>query len=113
MSIFVQSDPQSLSPKKSNVTLSAFNLDQLTLSLPNSRMHKENLAQIEDDLNTTEDGEAGKKTHGASNQTQLTLQCYLFVPLNLIIGCCVKVNQNIVEIHISMRRYRTWERMDS
>ena len=30
-----------------------------------------------DDLDPTEDGEAGEKTHGASDQTQLGFYCHL------------------------------------
>ena len=32
---------------------------------------------VVDDLNATEDGEASEKTHCASNQAQLSLQCHL------------------------------------
>ena len=32
-------------------------------------MHKENLAQIEDDLNTTEDGESSEEAQGASKNS--------------------------------------------
>ena len=49
MSIFVQSDPQSLSPKKSNVTLSAFNLDHCqlnSLQILNEKMQEETEEQV-------------------------------------------------------------------
>ena len=32
---------------------------------------------VVDDLDATEDGEASEKTHCASNQAQLSLQCHL------------------------------------
>ena len=35
-----------------------------------------------DDLDPTEDGEAGEKTHGASNQTQLGFYCHLQINSN-------------------------------
>ena len=47
-----------------------------------------------DDLNTTEDGESGKKPHGASNETQGGLQGHLHVFLNLVVGGSAKVDLN-------------------
>ena len=47
-----------------------------------------------DDLNTTEDGESGKKPHGASNETQGSLQGHLHVFLNLVVGGSAKVDLN-------------------
>ena len=44
-----------------------------------------------DNLNPTEDGEAGEKPHGAADEAELGLQGHLHILLNLIIGGCVKV----------------------
>ena len=48
--------------------------------------------QKEDDLNTTDDGEPSEETHGASNETQLGLCLDLLLSLDVVIGCCVKVD---------------------
>ena len=48
--------------------------------------------QKEDDLNSTDDGEASEESHGASNETQLGLELDLLVPLDLVEGGCVKVD---------------------
>ena len=71
---------------------------------------KKELAKVEEYLDPTEDREARKETHRASNQTKLTFQSYLLVSLNLVICGRVEVNQNVLEIHISMQRPGTWER---
>ena len=47
---------------------------------------------IEDNLDPTEDGEAGEEPHGATNDTKLGLQGHLHVPLYLVIGGCVEVD---------------------
>ena len=47
---------------------------------------------IVDNLNTTEDGESGKKPHGASNKTQGGLQGDLDVLFNLVVGRSTKVD---------------------
>ena len=71
---------------------------------------KKELAKVEEYLDPTEDREARKETHRASNQTKLTFQSYLLVSLNLVICGRVEVNQDVLEIHISMLRPGTWDR---
>ena len=51
----------------------------------------------EDDLNTTDDGEASEEPHGASDETQLGLSLDLLVPLDLIEGGCVEVDLHQLE----------------
>ena len=41
-------------------------------------------------FNPTDEGESGEKSHGASNQAQLTLKLDLLVPHNLVVGGRVK-----------------------
>ena len=50
--------------------------------------------QKEDDLNATDDGEASEESHGASNETQLSLRLDLLVSLNLVKGGPVKSDFN-------------------
>ena len=45
-----------------------------------------------DDLDPTEDGEAGEEPHGAADKAELGLQGHLYIPLYLVIGGRVKVN---------------------
>ena len=47
---------------------------------------------VVDNLNPTEDGEAGEEPHGATDEAELGLQGHLHIPLNLIIGGGVEVN---------------------
>ena len=46
----------------------------------------------EEDLNSTDDGKSSEKSHGASNKTQLGLKLDLFVSLDVVKGCSVKVD---------------------
>ena len=48
--------------------------------------------QKEDDLNSTDDGEASEESHSASNETQLGLSLDLLVSLNVVECGCVKVD---------------------
>ena len=48
--------------------------------------------QKEDDLDSTDDGEASQESHGASNETQLGLQLDLLVSLDVVEGGRVKVD---------------------
>ena len=48
----------------------------------------------EDDLDATDDGKPTKESHGASYETQLTLELDLRVSLNLVEGRCVKEDVN-------------------
>ena len=48
----------------------------------------------EDDLDSTDDGEASEEPHGASNETQLGLHLDLLVSLNVVEGRRVKVDLN-------------------
>ena len=45
-----------------------------------------------DDFHPTDDGEASKKSHGASNETQLGLRLDLLVSLDVVKGGRVKVD---------------------
>ena len=56
-----------------------------------SERHEE-LADVVDDLDPAEDGEAGEESHGATNEAELGLQGYLYVSLYLVIGGRVEVN---------------------
>ena len=53
-----------------------------------------------DNLHCTEDGEAGEESHGAANQTQLSVDCHLHIPLIVVIGPRVKVDLNYLKGHI-------------
>ena len=44
----------------------------------------------EDDLNSADDGEACEESHGATNETQLSLRLDLLVPFNVVKGRRVK-----------------------
>ena len=46
------------------------------------------------EFNSTDDGEASEKSHGASNETQLGLNLDLFVSLDLVKGGRVKVDMD-------------------
>ena len=46
----------------------------------------------ENDLNTADDGESSQETHGASNETQLSLGLDLLVSLNVVKGWGFKEN---------------------
>ena len=48
----------------------------------------------EDNLNPTDDGEAGEESHGASNETQLGLRLDLLVPLDVVKSGRVKEDLN-------------------
>ena len=45
-----------------------------------------------DDLDPTEDGEAGEEPHGAADEAELGFQCHLHVSLYLVIGGRVEVD---------------------
>ena len=47
---------------------------------------------IVDDLDPTEDGEAGEEPHGAADEAELGLQGHLHISLNFIISGRVKVD---------------------
>ena len=51
----------------------------------------------EDNLNATDDGKPTKESHGASNETQLSLCLDLFVSLDVVKGGRVKVDLNQLE----------------
>ena len=85
-----------------------FVCDRSSFSFENSERQEE-LEDVVDDLNPAEDGEAGEKTHRASNQAKGCLHrhlhimvaaifhksCirnYLHILFYLIKGCCVKVD---------------------
>ena len=44
-----------------------------------------------DNLHSTDQGEPGEESHGASNKTKLALKCDFLVPFNLVVGCWCKV----------------------
>ena len=50
--------------------------------------------ESEDDLNAADDGEAAEESYGSSNETQLGLGLDLSVFLNVVKGCCVKIDLN-------------------
>ena len=57
----------------------------------NSHGHEEFDGEV-DDLDPTEDGEAGEEPHGAADEAELGLQGHLHIPLYLVIGGRVKVD---------------------
>ena len=63
-------------------------------------MDKENLAQIEDNLNTTEDGEASEEAQGASKEPKLILQAVLDISFDLVIGRRVKIYVKDVQVSV-------------
>ena len=54
-------------------------------------------SSIVENLNPTEDGEAGEEPHGATNEAELGLQGHLNVPLYLVVGGRVEVDLNQLE----------------
>ena len=46
----------------------------------------------EDDLNSTDDGEASEESHGASNETDLGLRLDLLISLDVVEGGRVEVD---------------------
>ena len=46
----------------------------------------------QDDLNAADDGKAAEESHGASNEAQLGHSLDLLVSLDVVKGCCVKVD---------------------
>ena len=52
----------------------------------------EELADIVDNLNPTEDGEAGEEPHGAADEAKLGLQGHLHIPLYLVVGGRVEID---------------------
>ena len=71
-----------------------------TLTLPNLRMRKENLDQIEDDLNTTKDGEASEETKCASKKAKLILQAVLDISFQLVVSRSVKIYVEDVQLSV-------------
>ena len=63
-------------------------------------MDKENLAQVEDDLNTTKDGEASEEAQGAPKETKLILQAVLHISFDLVIGRRVEVYVKDVQVSV-------------
>ena len=63
-------------------------------------MDKENLAQIEDNLNTTEDGAASEEAQGASKEPKLILQAVLDISFDLVIGRRVKIYVKDVQVSV-------------
>ena len=60
-------------------------------SLCDSQRHKE-LDGVVDNLNPTENGEAGEETHGSADDSNLGSESHLDIPLYLIIGGSVEVD---------------------
>ena len=52
----------------------------------------EELADVVDDLNPTEDGEAGEEPHGAADEAELGLQGHLHITLYLVVGGRIEVD---------------------
>ena len=63
-------------------------------------MDKENLAQVEDDLNTTKDGEASEEAQGAPKDPKLILQAVLDISFDLVKGRRVKVDVKDVQVSV-------------
>ena len=63
-------------------------------------MDKENLAQVEDDLHTTKDGEASEEAQGAPKDPKLILQAVLHISFDLVIGRRVKVDVKDVQVSV-------------
>ena len=60
---------------------------------PEYERHKQFDGEV-DDLDPTEDGEAGEESHGAADKAELGFQGHLHVLLDIIVGGCVKVDLN-------------------
>ena len=82
---------------------------------------KETPDEVVDYLDPTKDGEASEKAHCASYQTQLGFHCHLkiftkllknhlLIPLNLIVGCRVKVD--VYRFKRCMLQQRNWIYVD-
>ena len=56
-----------------------------------SQWHEEFDGEL-DNLDSTEDGEAGEEAHGAADEAELGLQGHLHIPLYLVIGGRVEVD---------------------
>ena len=59
---------------------------------PSDSQGHEELAGVVDDLDPTEDGEAGEEPHGAADEAELGLQGHLHILLYFVIGGRVKVD---------------------
>ena len=72
------------------------------LSQPSSRTKKVKMSpeEKEDDLDSTDDGKSSEKSHGASNETQLSLRLDLLVSLNVVKSGRVKVDLHQMESRI-------------
>ena len=57
----------------------------------------------EDDLNPADDGESSEKSHGSTNQTQLSLKLDFLVSLDLVESCRVKEDLHQLKLN------RKWE----
>ena len=64
-----------------------------------SEWHEE-LDDIVDDLDPTEDGEAGEEPHGSTDEAELGLQGHLHIPLYLVVGCRVEVDLDQLQFSI-------------
>ena len=61
--------------------------DSVSVSFgPSDPQWHEEPDQIKENLDPTEDGEAGEEAHGASNQPELSLQSQLSISLDLIVA---------------------------
>ena len=60
----------------------------------------EELDGVVDDLDPTEDGEAGEEPHGATDEAKLGLQGHLHVPLYLVIGG--RVEEDLDNLQVSV-----------
>ena len=65
-------------------------------------MDKENLAQVEDDLNTTKDGEASEEAQGAPKEPKLILQAVLHISFDLVVGRRIKEDVKDVQLTITL-----------
>ena len=59
---------------------------------PGGSEGREELDGVVDDLDTTEDGEAGEESHGAADEAELGLQGHLHISLHLVVGGRVEVD---------------------
>ena len=60
----------------------------------------EKLSNKVNDFHPTEDGEASEKSKGASDKSKLSLNGHLDIPIDLVIGQCVKVDLEEVQLSL-------------
>lgn len=65
------------------------------------------LGDKEDDLNATYNGEPWKESHCSSNETYLSFNLDLFVSLDVVKGCRVKVDPDKSEVGLN-RNVNSW-----